>query len=105
MIGIGLKNTIADVDVLGFDYAVIDEAHRCKNVFSQVKADDDGNKRYNIQSATSETGQKAFLILNFIQRKYGRNTMLLTATPFPIHHWRFTPCFHWLPMIPYAIMV
>ena len=82
MIGIGLKNTIADVDVLGFDYAVIDEAHRCKNVFSQVKADDDGNKRYNIQSATSETGQKAFLILNFIQRKFGRNTMLLTATPF-----------------------
>jgi superfamily II DNA/RNA helicase len=82
MIGIGLKNTIADVDILGFDYAVIDEAHRCKNVFSQVKADDDGNKRYNIQSATSETGQKAFLILNFIQRKYGRNTMLLTATPF-----------------------
>ena len=82
MIGIGLKNTIADVDVLGFDYAVIDEAHRCKNVFSQVKADDEGNKRYNIQSATSEIGQKAFLILNFIQRKYGRNTMLLTATPF-----------------------
>ncbi|MEI6882697.1 MAG: helicase C-terminal domain-containing protein, partial [Bacteroidota bacterium] len=41
-----------------------------------------GNKRYNIQSATSETGQKAFLILSFIQRKFGRNTMLLTATPF-----------------------
>lgn len=82
MIGIGQKNSIADIDVLGFDYAVIDEAHRCKNVFSQVKADEEGNKRYNIQSATSETGQKAFLLLNFIQRKYGRNTMLLTATPF-----------------------
>ncbi|MFD0778860.1 helicase-related protein [Flavobacterium myungsuense] len=82
MIGVGLKNSIADIDVLGFDYAVIDEAHRCKNVFSSVKSDDDGNKRYNIQSATSETGQKAFLILSFIQRKYGRNTMLLTATPF-----------------------
>lgn len=82
MIGVGLKNTIADIDILGFDYAVIDEAHRCKNVFSQVKSDEDGNKRYNIQSATSETGQKAFLILSFIQRKYGRNTMLLTATPF-----------------------
>ena len=82
MIGLGLKNTIADIDILGFDYAVIDEAHRCKNVFSQVKSDDEGNKRYNIQSATSETGQKAFLILSFIQRKYGRNTMLLTATPF-----------------------
>ena len=82
MIGVGLKNSIADIDVLGFDYAVIDEAHRCKNVFSSVKSDDDGNKRYNIQSATSEIGQKAFLILSFIQRKYGRNTMLLTATPF-----------------------
>ena len=82
MIGVGQKNSIADIDVLGFDYAVVDEAHRCKNVFSQVKSDDDGNKRYNIQSATSETGQKAFLILSFIQRKYGRNTMLLTATPF-----------------------
>jgi SNF2 family DNA or RNA helicase len=34
MIGVGLKNSIADIDVLGFDYAVIDEAHRCKNVFS-----------------------------------------------------------------------
>lgn len=82
MIGVGLKDTVADVDVLGFDYVVIDEAHRCKNVFSSVKADEDGNKRYNIQSATSETGQKAFLILNYIQRKYGRNTQLLTATPF-----------------------
>lgn len=82
MIGVGLKDTVADVDVLGFDYVVIDEAHRCKNVFSNVKADEDGNKRYNIQSATSETGQKAFLILNYIQRKFGRNTMLLTATPF-----------------------
>jgi len=82
MIGVGLKNSIADIDILGFDYAVIDEAHRCKNVFSQVKSDEDGNKRYNIQSATSETGQKAFLLLSFIQRKFGRNTMLLTATPF-----------------------
>lgn len=82
MIGVGLKNSIADIDVLGIDYAVIDEAHRCKNVFASVKSDDEGNKRYNIQSATSEIGQKAFLILSFIQRKYGRNTMLLTATPF-----------------------
>lgn len=82
MIGVGLKDTVADVDIVGFDYVVIDEAHRCKNVFSNVKADEDGNKRYNIQSATSETGQKAFLILNYIQRKFGRNTMLLTATPF-----------------------
>lgn len=82
MIGVGLKNTIADIDTLGFDYVVIDEAHRCKNVFANVKADEQGGKRYNIQSAVSETGQKAFLLLSYIQRKYGRNTMLLTATPF-----------------------
>ncbi len=82
MIGVGLKETVADIDKLSFDYVVMDEAHRAKNVFSGVKADEDGNKRYNIQSATSETGQKAFLILNYIQRKFGRNTMLLTATPF-----------------------
>lgn len=82
MIGVGLKNTIADIDALGFDYVVIDEAHRCKNVFANVKADEQGGKRYNIQSAVSETGQKAFLLLSYIQRRYGRNTMLLTATPF-----------------------
>ncbi len=82
MIGVGQKNSIADVDVLGFDYVVIDEAHRCKNVFDGVKADEQAGKRYSISSATSETGQKAFLILNYIQRRYGRNTMLLTATPF-----------------------
>jgi hypothetical protein len=82
IIGVGLKNTVADVDALGFDYVVIDEAHRCKNVFASVKADEKNGKRYDIQSAVSETGQKAFLILNYIQRKYGRSTMLLTATPF-----------------------
>ncbi len=82
IIGVGLKNTVADVDALGFDYVVIDEAHRCKNVFAAVKADEKSGKRYDIQSAVSETGQKAFLILNYIQRKYGRSTMLLTATPF-----------------------
>jgi superfamily II DNA/RNA helicase len=82
MIGVGLKNTVADLDALGFDYVVIDEAHRCKNVFATVKSDEDQGKRYNIQSAVSETGQKAFLLLNYVQRKYGRNTMLLTATPF-----------------------
>ena len=60
----------------------LSEAHRCKNVFASVKADEKSGKRYDIQSAVSETGQKAFLILNYIQRKYGRSSMLLTATPF-----------------------
>ena len=81
-IGLGEKNTVCDIDTLGFDYLVIDEAHRCKNVFEQVKSDDEGNKRYNITSAVSETGIKAFFHANYIQRTYGNNIMLLTATPF-----------------------
>jgi N12 class adenine-specific DNA methylase len=36
-IGVGVKGTIADIETLGFDYIVIDEAHRCKNVFDSVK--------------------------------------------------------------------
>lgn len=82
MIGVGNKGTIADIDVLGFDYIIIDEAHRCKNVFAMVKADENKNKRYNMSGAVSETGQKAFFITNYLQRKFGRNVMLLTATPF-----------------------
>jgi hypothetical protein len=81
-IGMGEKNTVCDIDTLGFDYLVIDEAHRCKNVFEQVKSDDEGNKRYNITSAVSETGIKTFFHANYIQRTYGNNVMLLTATPF-----------------------
>ena len=81
-IGLGEKNTVCDIDKMGFDYIVIDEAHRCKNVFDSVKSDDEGNKRYNVTSAVSETGIKAFFHANYIQRTYGNNVMLLTATPF-----------------------
>ena len=81
-LGIGNKNTICDIDKVGFDYLIIDEAHRAKNVFSNVKSDDEDNKRYNITGSVSETGIKAFFHANFIQRTYGNNVMLLTATPF-----------------------
>jgi hypothetical protein len=81
-IGVGQKGTEADIDALGIDYIVIDEAHRCKNVFEGVKADEDGKKRFGISGAVSETGIKAFFLCNYIQRTYGRNVMLLTATPF-----------------------
>jgi hypothetical protein len=81
-IGLGEKNTVCDIDTMGFDYLVIDEAHRCKNVFESVKSDDEGNKRYNVTSAVSETGIKAFFHANYIQRTFGNNVMLLTATPF-----------------------
>ncbi len=82
-IGVGMKGTIADIEKLGFDYIVIDEAHRCKNVFDSVKLKEKSDtKRFNIQGQVSETGIKAFFICNYIQRKVGKNVCLLTATPF-----------------------
>ncbi len=81
-IGVGLKGTIADIDILGFDYVVIDEAHRCKNVFNGVRKDSNGKKRFGTQGGQSDIGIKAFFINNYIQRKFGKNIMLLTATPF-----------------------
>ncbi len=81
-LGIGNKNTVCDIDKVGFDYLIIDEAHRAKNVFSNVKSDDEDNKRYNISGNVSETGIKAFFLANYIQRTFGNNVMLLTATPF-----------------------
>jgi len=81
-IGVGLKGTVADIDKLGFDYIVIDEAHRIKNVFNGVRKDHNGKKRFGTQGGQSDLGIKGFFINNYLQRKYGRNVMLLTATPF-----------------------
>lgn len=82
MLGKGNKGTICDIDTLGFDYIVIDEAHNFKNIFESVPADEDGNKRFKIESATSDRATKAFFLCNYIQRTYGSNVCLLTATPF-----------------------
>ncbi len=82
IVGIGKKDTIADIDVLRFDYFVMDEAHNSKNIFSNVKKDENGRKRYGITGAASDMGIKTFFLTNYLQRKYGRNIMLLTATPF-----------------------
>ena len=83
IIGVGLKETLADIEVLGFDYVVIDEAHNFKNVFSEVKSGKDEKKQFHVKGGSpSNRGIKAFFLCNYIQRKYGRNVMLLTATPF-----------------------
>ena len=81
-IGVGVKGTLYDIDSLGFDKLVIDEAHRCKNIFDGVKKDGSGSRRYSITGATSELGRKAFFLCNYVQRTYGGNVLLLTATPF-----------------------
>ncbi|PTX60231.1 SNF2 family DNA or RNA helicase [Kordia periserrulae] len=82
IIGVGLKNTVADIEDLGIDYIVIDEAHNFKNIFADVKGDQKNGKYFHITGSTSERGIKAFFLCNYIQRTYGRNVMLLTATPF-----------------------
>jgi superfamily II DNA or RNA helicase len=82
LLGQGNKGTECDIDIVGFDYLVIDEAHRAKNVFAGIEADEDGNKRYAMTGGQSDTGIKAFLLSNYLQRKFGKCTMLLTATPF-----------------------
>lgn len=81
-IGIGNKGTELDIDVMKFDYFILDEAHRCKNIFEGVKKDTTGRRRFGIQGAVSELGVKAFFLCNYVQRTYGRNVCLLTATPF-----------------------
>lgn len=82
LISVGNSGTIVDIDELGLDYIVIDEAHNFKNVFSYVPVDEQGDKRFNIESGQSSRAIKAFFICNYIQRTYGQNVLLLTATPF-----------------------
>lgn len=83
IIGVGLKETIADIETLGFDYIVVDEAHNFKNVFSEVKSDKNAGKQFMIRGGSpSNRAIKLFFLCNYIQRTYGRNVMLLTATPF-----------------------
>tara|TARA_R110002074_G_scaffold86875_7_gene191827 strand:- start:2351 stop:5947 length:3597 start_codon:yes stop_codon:yes gene_type:complete len=83
IIGVGNKETIADIETLGIDYVVVDEAHNFKNIFTEVKSGKNDVKRFHIQGGSpSNRGIKMFFICNYIQRTYGRNIMLLTATPF-----------------------
>lgn len=83
MIGTGNKGTIADFETLGFDFLVIDEAHNFKNVFAGVKSEKGQAKQFNITGGQpSKRGIKAFFICNYVQRQFGRNVVLLTATPF-----------------------
>jgi hypothetical protein len=83
IIGVGNKETIADIETLAFDYIVVDEAHNFKNIFTEVKSGKNETKRFHLQGGTpSNRGIKMFFICNYIQRTYGRNVMLLTATPF-----------------------
>jgi hypothetical protein len=90
-IGQSIRDSKVEIDTLGFDYVVIDEAHACKKVFTLVessakedKYDFEKKGRYKLQSGeASVIALKAFCLTHFIQKnKNGANVCLLTATPF-----------------------
>ena len=90
MMGRGIRGGLADIEVLGFDFAIVDEAHAMKKAFTQVKGDvkgDDESREkssYEIRSGEpSMTALRGFMISQYIQRQNKmRNVLLLTATPF-----------------------
>lgn len=90
MVGEISKNNLYAMDDFGFDFAVVDEAHSLKNLFTQIKGeadDEDGTRDKNRYmypgKAPSKRAIKGFLLLSYIQSKNrGGNVVLLTATPF-----------------------
>lgn len=100
-LGSALESTIIDIDEIGWDYFVMDEAHNANHIFEGVKGEqftkrvwsdkeftfydkvDRETSPYRINQTSSALGKKAFFISNYIQRNNsGRNVCLLTATPF-----------------------
>lgn len=90
MMGKGIRGGMADIEELGFDFLIVDEAHAMKKAFTQVKGeikgdDESRNKSsYEIRSGEpSMTALRGFMISQYIQRQNNmRNVLLLTATPF-----------------------
>lgn len=92
MIGKGIKGGSVNIEDLGFDYMVVDEAHAMKKSFTQVKGEVKGNGEnasrsktpYQIRSGTpSMTALRGFMVSQYILRNNNmRNVLLLTATPF-----------------------
>jgi hypothetical protein len=83
LIGKALSKTEYDVDVLGFDYLVLDEAHAFKNIFSSFNIPENFRDTWRIGKGTqSSRALKAFTLSLYIQKKYNGNVNMLTATPF-----------------------
>lgn len=82
-LGLGNKNAVVNVDVCGFDHISVDEAHNFKNVFPSCGKDPKtGRKLFDISASQSTRAVKMFFITQYIQLKYGKNVVDLTATPF-----------------------
>ncbi len=92
LMGKGIKGGMLNIEELGFDYMVVDEAHAMKKSFTQVKGEmkGEGEKAsrargtYQIRSGSpSMTALRGFMVSQYILRNNNmRNVLLLTATPF-----------------------
>lgn len=83
VLGKALYKTEIDIDVLGIDYLVFDEAHAFKNVFTSFSIPEGFRDSWRMQKGSqSYRGIKAFTLCLYIQKKYNGNVNLLTATPF-----------------------
>lgn len=90
MMGRGIRGGMVDIEILGFDFLIVDEAHAMKKAFTQVKGevkgDDESREKgsYEIRSGEpSMTALRGFMISQYIQQQNKmRNVLLLTATPF-----------------------
>ena len=74
------------IDQADFDYMVLDEAHNCNKIFTQVQNNDDteGGRTYTLKQGEPRVRSLVpFFLSRYIQRNnLGRNICLLTATPF-----------------------
>jgi len=83
LVGKALAKTEYDIDVLGFDYMVLDEAHAFKNIFSTFTIPEEFRDSWRMSKGTqSSRALKAFTLSLYIQKRYNGNVNMLTATPF-----------------------
>lgn len=85
LIGRGQAKGLIDIENLGFDFMLVDEAHALKKVFTYIKSKGGAKAEYEIQAGQPSTrALKGFMFSQYIQSLNNRNgnVMLLTATPF-----------------------
>jgi hypothetical protein len=83
LVGKALTKTEYDIDVLGFDYMVLDEAHAFKNIFASFSISEEFRDSWRMGKGTqSSRALKAFTLSLYIQKRYNGNVNMLTATPF-----------------------
>ncbi len=88
MMGKGIRGGLVNIEDLGLDYIVVDEAHAMKKSFTHVRGEIKGNEReksnYDISSGeASMIALRGFMIAQYILHNNNmRNVQLLTATPF-----------------------